>query len=54
MDDGKSLNLMLHWSGADALEVFYVGTPEVLYYQVVKTSGLNILTRNMKADAFPR
>ena len=54
MDDGESLNLTLHWPEANALEVSYVGSPEVLYYQVVKTSGVNISVRNTRAYARPK
>jgi hypothetical protein len=46
-DDGASMSLKLVWATPSHLEVVFKDDPKVLYYQVVKTSGIDITVRNL-------
>jgi len=45
-NDGASMRLQMNWSSPSHLEVVYHDAPEVLYFQVVKTSGIEISVRD--------
>jgi hypothetical protein len=46
-DDGASISPKLIWATPSHLEVVFKDDPKVLYYQVVKTSGIDITVRNL-------
>jgi hypothetical protein len=46
-NDGPSIGLKMNWVSPTHLEVLFKGDPKVLYYQVVKTSGIEISVRNL-------
>ena len=46
-NDGKSMNLQIVWVAPDQLQVSFKDDPKVLYYQVIRTSGINISVRNL-------
>ncbi len=48
-NDGASLALKMNWVSASHLEVLFRDDPKVLYYQVVKTSGIEISVRNVSS-----
>jgi hypothetical protein len=43
---GAALGLNMHWDSPSRLVVVYRANPELLYYQVVKTSGVDISVQN--------
>jgi hypothetical protein len=47
-DDGKSMALAMAWTTPSHFEVTFRDDPKVLYYQVVKTSGIDISVRNLQ------
>lgn len=47
MDDGASMGLKMTWISPSHLEVQFKDDPKVLYYQVVKTSGVEISVRDL-------
>ncbi len=49
MNDGASMGLKMNWVSPSHLEVVFKDDPEVLYYQVVKTSGIDISVRNLSS-----
>lgn len=48
-DDGASMSLKLIWATPSHLEVAFRDDPKVLYYQVVKTSGIDITVHNLSS-----
>jgi hypothetical protein len=46
-DDGASMGLKMNWITPSHLEVLFKGDPNILYYQVVKTSGVEISVRDL-------
>lgn len=46
-DDGAAIRLTLRWEGPSRLVATFKGNPDLLYFQVVKTSGLQISTQNL-------
>jgi len=51
MEGGASMGLKMNWVTPSHLEVVFRGDPKVLYYQVVKTSGVEISVRNLSQPA---
>ena len=49
MNDGGSMDLKMNWVSPSHLEVVYKDDPEVLYYQVIKTSGIEISARDLSS-----
>jgi hypothetical protein len=47
MNDGVSMGLKMNWAAPSRLEVFFKDDPNVLYYQVVRTSGVEISVRDL-------
>lgn len=47
MNDGASMKLKMNWVTPFHLEVLFMDDPNVLYYQVVRTSGIEISVRNL-------
>ena len=47
MNDGPSMALRLNWVNSSHLEVVFKDDPKVLYYQVSRTSGLEISVRDL-------
>jgi hypothetical protein len=45
-DGGADIGLKMRWDGPSHLVVTYRGSPELLYFQVVKTSGIDISVEN--------
>jgi len=54
MNDGPALALKMSWLSSEHLDVTYRGDPKILYFQVVKTSGLEISTSNVLGSAGSR
>lgn len=50
-DDGKSMGLTMTWLTPSHLDVAFRDEPNVLYYEVVKTSGIEISVRNLQNNA---
>jgi hypothetical protein len=46
-NDGASMGLKMNWESPSHLEVVFKDDPEVLYYQVVRTSGIEISVRDL-------
>lgn len=44
---GPDMGLKMHWDGPAHLVVLYKANPEFLYFQVVKTSGVDISVQNV-------
>jgi hypothetical protein len=49
-EGGRDMGLSMRWDGSSRLMVSYHGAPELLYYQVVRTSGVDISVQNAPAD----
>lgn len=49
MNDGNSLELKMDWTTPSHLDVQFKGDPKVLYFQVVKTSGVDISVHNLSS-----
>ena len=47
MNDGASMELKMKWVTPSQLEVVFGDDPKALYYQVVRTSGIEISVRNL-------
>jgi hypothetical protein len=45
-EGGSDMGLKIQWDGPTHLVVLYRANPELLYYQVLKTSGLDISVQN--------
>ena len=50
-DDGASLHLAMRWKDSNNLDVTYQDDPSVLYFQVLKTSGVNIAVQNTQRNS---
>jgi hypothetical protein len=48
MNDGGSMGLKMDWVSPARLEVVFRDDPDVLYYEVTKTSGIEISVRNVR------
>jgi hypothetical protein len=48
-DGGRDMALEIRWDDSRHLVAKYRGAPELLYYQVVKTSGLDISVQNLSS-----
>jgi hypothetical protein len=48
---GESMSLIMRWITPRHLEVLYKADSSALYYQVVKTSGVEISVRNLAEDS---
>ena len=46
-NDGASMGLKLNWVSPSHLEVVFRDDPKMLYYQVVRTSGVEISVRDL-------
>jgi hypothetical protein len=46
-DDGASMSLNMNWMTPSHLEVVFRDDPKLLYYQVVRTSGVEISVRDL-------
>lgn len=46
-DGGRALHLRLTWDGPTHLSVEYDSDPQMLYYQVIKTSGIEISVQDL-------
>jgi hypothetical protein len=46
-DSGLAIHLRMNWDGPTHLSVVYDSDPQMLYYQVVKTSGIEISVQNL-------
>lgn len=53
-DDGRAIKLKIQWDGSSRLSVVYDADPQMLYYQVAKTSGVDISVRDVSDDSKPR
>jgi hypothetical protein len=51
MSDGVYMGLKMNWVTPSHLEVLFKDDPKVLYYQVVRTSGVEISVRNLSQPA---
>lgn len=49
-EGGPEIDLKMRWDGPAHLVVLYNANPVVLYFQVVKTSGLDISAQNFSAN----
>lgn len=49
-DDGASLALAVKWKDSSNLGVTYHDDPSLLYFQVLKTSGVNINLQNTQGQ----
>jgi len=49
-DGGREIGLKMHWEGSSHLEVVYAANPVLLYFQVVKTSGIDISVQNVSPN----
>ena len=49
-DDGRAIKLQMQWDGSSHLSVVYDADPQMLYYQVLKTSGVDISVRDISND----
>src|SRR5438552_10286058 len=49
-EGGREIRLRMRWEGPSHLLVTYHGSPELLYFQVVKTSGADISVQNVSAS----
>jgi hypothetical protein len=47
MNDGASIGLKMNWVTPSHLEVVFKDDPKVLYFQVVRTSGVEISVRDL-------
>ena len=47
---GPDIGLKMRWDGPSHLVVAYRGSPELLYFQVVKTSGIDISVENLSPN----
>jgi hypothetical protein len=48
-NDGGSIGLRMNWLAPDQLEVVFRADPKLLYYQVLKTNGIEISVRNLQS-----
>jgi hypothetical protein len=46
---GRDMALDIRWDNSHHLVATYRGAPELLYYQVVKTSGIDISVQNLSS-----
>jgi hypothetical protein len=46
-DGGGDIRLNMHWDGPAHLVVVYDADPELLYFQVVRTSGIDISVQDI-------
>ena len=53
MSDGVYMGLKMNWVTPSHLEVTFKDDPKVLYYQVVRTSGIEISVRNLAQPQRP-
>lgn len=49
-NDGASMGLKMTWVTPSRLEVVFRDDPNVLYYQVVRTSGIEISVRDLSKE----
>lgn len=49
-DDGRAIKLQMQWDGPSHLSVVYDANPQLLYYQVVRTSGVDISVRDLSSN----
>jgi hypothetical protein len=50
-DGGADIGLKMRWDGPRHLMVAYSGDPKLLYFQVVKTSGVDISVENLSTGS---
>jgi hypothetical protein len=50
-DGGSDIGLSMRWDGPRHLVVVYKGDPKLLYFQVIKTSGVDISVQNVSTDS---
>jgi hypothetical protein len=50
-DGGDDIGLKMRWDGPEHLVVVYKGDPKHLYFQVPKTSGIDISVQNVSTDS---
>jgi hypothetical protein len=53
-DSGPAIHLRMNWDGPTHLSVIYDADPQMLYYQVVKTSGIEISVQDLSMGGPPR
>jgi hypothetical protein len=54
MNGGDSMGLKMNWVTPSHLEVVFKDDPKMLYYQVVRTSGVEISVRDLAdPSSFP-
>jgi hypothetical protein len=49
-DGGGDIGLSMRWDGPRHLVVAYKGDPKSLYFQVIKTSGVDISVQNLSSS----
>jgi hypothetical protein len=49
-DGGREIGLKMHWEGSSHLVIVYAANPALLYFQVVKTSGIDISVQNVSPN----
>jgi len=49
-DGGRDIDLKMQWTAPSHLLVTYKADPRILYYQVLKTSGIEISAQNVPSD----
>lgn len=49
-DDGRAIKLTMRWDGPSHLSITYFADPQMLYYQVSKTSGVDISVTDVAND----
>jgi hypothetical protein len=49
-NDGASMSLKINWMAPSHLEVTFKDDPKMLYFQVVKTSGIDISVRDLSTE----
>jgi hypothetical protein len=53
LGDGDANGLKMRWDGRQHLVVVYKGDPKHLYFQVLKTSGIDISVQNLSTNSQP-
>ena len=51
-DDNRAIKLRIRWDGPAHLVVVYEADPQLLYYQVTKTSGIDISVQNVSTKGY--
>jgi hypothetical protein len=51
LGDGDANGLKMRWDGRQHLVLVYNADPKYLYFQVLKTSGVDISVQNLFADS---